>query len=399
MPARDYPVALGGGVTGEIAAKPRASPRVLILSASIGEGHDLPARELARGLSELAPAGEIRVMDGLAAMGPVAESVAMRAATFETTWGNRLFDLNYWLLADFAPTRALTGSLAYALGAARLARLVEQQRPDVVVSTYPGVTEVLGRLRQCNRLGVPAVSAITDLAALRYWSHPGVDLHLVTHPESVAEVRSIAPESEIVPVRGLNSPDFATPPSQAEARRALGLPPEPKVVVVSGGGWAVGDLEGAVEATLGVDGAVAVVLCGRNEAVRTRMERRYAGRRRVRVMGFTDRMADLLAAADALVHSTAGLTVLEAYVSGCPTISYGWGRAHIRANNRAFKRFGLAEVAPDRAGLDAALRRVLVRRPARDATFAELPTAASLVMALVARSETASREEQVHYGG
>src|SRR5204863_6161692 len=104
------------------------------------------------------------------------------------------------------------------------------------------------------------------------------------------------------------------------------------------------------------------VLCGRNEEVRERLALAYGGNDRVRLIGFTDRMSDLLAAADALVHSTAGLTVLEAHVRGCPTISYGWGRAHIRANNKAFARFDLAEVAADRRELAAALRRALERR-------------------------------------
>jgi UDP-N-acetylglucosamine:LPS N-acetylglucosamine transferase len=234
---------------------PGPAARVLILSASIGEGHDLPARELARGLSELAPAAEVSVLDGLAAMGSIMEWVTLRGSSFGTPWGNRLFDVNYWLIARFPPTRSAAGALSCALAAAGLLRLVEEWRPDVVVSTYPGVTDVLGRLRRRGRLSVPAVSAITDLAALRYWAHPGIDLHLVTHPESVAEVRFIAPGSEVVPVRGLNSPEFATPRSPARARRALGLPAEGKVVVVSGGGWAVGDLEGAIEAALAVEDA------------------------------------------------------------------------------------------------------------------------------------------------
>jgi processive 1,2-diacylglycerol beta-glucosyltransferase len=114
--------------------------------------------------------------------------------------------------------------------------------------------------------------------------------------------------------------------------------------------------------------------------VRRDLERLFAGFSRVRVLGFTDRMGDLLAAADALVHSTAGLTVLEAHVRGCPTISYGWGRAHIRANNEAFARFGLAEVAADRRELEAALRRALAARRPPDTSFAELPSAASLVL-------------------
>ena len=82
-----------------------------------------------------------------------------------------------------------------------------------------------------------------------------------------------------------------------------------------------------------------------------------------------------------LVHSTAGLTVLEAHMRGCPTISYGWGRGHIRLNNQAFRRFGLAEVAETPEELAAALRRALAARKTRDLSFASIPSAASLVLA------------------
>ena len=61
------------------------------------------------------------------------------------------------------------------------------------------------------------------------------------------------------------------------------------------------------------DGAdTVVVLVGHNERVRARMQAAYADDGRVQVWGFTDRMVTLLAAADVLIHSTAGLTVLEA---------------------------------------------------------------------------------------
>jgi processive 1,2-diacylglycerol beta-glucosyltransferase len=322
-------------------------------------------------------------------MGRLLNAVAVRGSPFHSAIGNRLFDLEYWLLAGFAPTRRLAGALLEALAGRRWLRLIRAEAPDTVVSTYPGVTELLGRLRRRGRLDVPVVSAITDLAALRYWSHPGVDLHLVTHPESVEEVRRIAGDVDVVPVRGLNSPDFLAPRDRLEARRELELPLEPKLVVVSGGGWAVGDLAGAVRAAL-EEGATAAVLCGRNEGVRRELEERFAADPRVSVLGFTDRMGDWLAAADALVHSTAGLTVLEAHVRGCPTISYGWGRAHIRANNEAFVRFGLAEVAATPVELRAALGRALERRRPPDLSFAELPSAASVVLERLGRRKQAT---------
>lgn len=364
--------------------------RVLILSATIGEGHDLPARVLADELEAEAPRAETSIVDGLVVMGWPVDRVILRGSPFHSAWGNRLFDVEYWLIVHFPPTRWLAGGLAYLFGARRLRRRIAAARPDVVVSTYPAVTEVLGRLRQRGRLGVPVVSAITDLAALRYWSHPGVDLHLVTHPESVEEVRGIAGESRVVPVRGLNSAEFLVPRDRLEARRELGLAESSKLVVVSGGGWAVGDLAGAADTALGIEDTAVLVLAGRNEDVRLRLEEAYRAELRVTVMGFTDRMSDVLAAGDALVHSTAGLTVLEAHMRGCPTISYGWGRAHIRANNQAFARFDLAEVAGDRSELAAALRRALQRRPASNLSFADLPSAASVVLECVNRGQQAA---------
>jgi UDP-N-acetylglucosamine:LPS N-acetylglucosamine transferase len=364
---------------------PARAPRVLLLSASIGEGHDLPARFLVADLVERRPDVHAPIEDGLRAAGPLVERLIMGGSAFESTWGNRVYDVEYALITHVAPVRRFASWLGQALGGRGLQRLIARERPDVIVSTYPGVTEVLGRLRVQGRLGIPVVSAITDLAALRYWSHPGVDVHLITHPESEPEVRAIAgPRTRIVAVRGLNDPRFASPPAREDARRALDLPPEPKVVVVSGGGWGVGDLEGAIAAALATapDTRV-VVMCGRNEGLRDRLAAQLGREPRVALLGFTTQVPELFAAADALVHSTAGLTVLEAWALGCPTISYGWGRGHIRANNRAYVEHGIADVARDRGELAVALRRALAERRSPVAAFARLPVAADVVLGLL----------------
>jgi UDP-N-acetylglucosamine:LPS N-acetylglucosamine transferase len=103
------------------------------------------------------------------------------------------------------------------------------------------------------------------------------------------------------------------------------------------------------------------------------------------IEGFTERMPEWFAAADLLVHSTAGLTVLEAIMSGCGVVSYGWGLGHVRVNNEAFLRFGLAEVADSRAELEPAMRRTLAAKPVPDRSFAELPSAAAAVLRLADR--------------
>ena len=258
-----------------------------------------------------------------------------------------------------------------------------EPRPDVIVCTHPAPTDLLGRLRQRGELDLPVASAITDLAGLRYWAHPGVDLHLITEEESRAEVEMIAPASRIVCVRGMTSPQFEQPLSQAEARAALEMPADGRLILVSGGGWAVGDLGGAAEVALAADPAARVViLCGRSETIHRHLSEAFALAPRAKVVGFTERMPELLAAADVLIHSTAGLTAFEARIRGCQLISYGWGVAHIRLNNEAYERFGLAEVAPDRSSLADALVRALQRPRTADLAYGERPSAAAEVLAL-----------------
>ncbi len=358
--------------------------RVVVLTASVGEGHDLPAQLLASSLAQ-EPGVDVTLRDGLEPMGWLANALNAEVPGvifFHWRW---VYDPAFWIVARFPPTRLLAQALLGLVGGPRLGRLLAECRADVVVSTYPPTTEALGWMVRRGRLKMPVCAVITDLAALRYWAARGVDLHLVTHPQSIPDVRRIAGgRTRIQCVRGLVAPAFYEPRDRAEARASLGLPADGKVVVVSGGGWGVGDVDAAIDEALAIDDVSQVVcLCGRNEALRRRLTGRYLRAGRVQVEPFTTVMADWLAAADALVHSTGGLTVLEAIIRGCPVVSFGWGRGHVHLNNRAYRRFGLARVADTRAELGAALADALAGPRAPDTSFGDLPSAADAVLALV----------------
>jgi UDP-N-acetylglucosamine:LPS N-acetylglucosamine transferase len=300
-----------------------------------------------------------------------------------------LFDVQYWLITKFAPTRWLAHHLSYWLGARGLLRMIDEADPDVVISTYPGVTAVLGMLRENRRLEIPVQSAITDLAGLRYWVHPGVDLHFVTHPESIEEVEQLAGPGSVEWMRPPISRDFLMPRTRSDARRALGLPAHARVVLVSGGGWGIGDLEGAIRSALATEDTLVACITGHNEGARERLEERFGGDERVRILGFTEQMSDWMAASDAMIHATAGLTVLEAHIRGCPVISYGFSAGHVRANNAAFERFGLAEVARSEHELESMLRHITGERRSPDSTFASLPSIASRVLTVRPRVKPA----------
>ena len=372
------------------AGEPDAESRprhVLIISADIGEGHDLPARAVAREFRDEDPDAVVSIVNGLPAMGWFLTYLLRENSAFMFRWVPWWFDFQYRLFMSFAPTRWLALRLLTGLGRRGLMRLIRAHNPDVIVSTYPGVTAVLGELRRTGRLRVPCYSSVTDLAGMQFWAHPGIDMHFVTHPETIEEVESIAGPGSARWAKPPTSPAFLAARSRADARRALGLPTdETKVIAVSGGGWGVGDLLGATRAALEVPGAIVLCLCGRNDKLRRRVTRELGSEPRLRIMGFTDRMGDVLAASDALVHSSAGLTVLEAIIRGCPVISYGFGYGHVRVSNQALLKFGLAQVAQTVDEIGPDLERALPVRPEPDGRFARRPSTASLILSDERRS-------------
>jgi processive 1,2-diacylglycerol beta-glucosyltransferase len=328
--------------------------RVLILSADVGEGHAAAARALAQQIEAAPEETEVLVIDGLAAMGRVLRQVVQDGYRVQLRFFPWSYSLVYWLLERVPPVRWLTRWQLRLFGARPLARRIAEYAPDVVVSTYPAVTVVLARLRRTGAVACPTVATITDLTGLFFWAQPGIDMHLVMYGESMSSVERIAGEGSARLVAPLISAEFLQPRCPLESRRALGLPEEGRMVVVSGGGWGVGDVEGAVRELCRV-GEVSSIVClaGRNEQLHTRLSATFAREPRVHVYGFTDAMPQLLAAADALVHSTGGVTCLEAKATGTPVVSYGLPVGHARLNTRAMAELELLRLANDTGELRA----------------------------------------------
>ena len=310
-------------------------PRVLVLSASIGQGHDGAARELVRRLdrrgvaahvvdwTDLLPAWGRRALRDL-----YAPSVHYAPAVFD-----RIFtDLEH-------PRRPASLVTRRLIRAAERPALALAGDVDAVVTTYPLAGQTLGRLRADGRLGVPALAFLTDPAAHRLWCHPGLDEHLtVTEATATDGARyGVALRS----VGALCAPRFSRPvpaTTRPRVRRELGVPDDVPVALLVSGSLGMGDVEDAVDALGRHPRAWAVVACGRNAALRARL----AGRDRVVTLGWRDDVPELMAASDVLVHNAGGLSCTEALVAGLPTVTYRPIPGHGRANAAVLDAAGLA---------------------------------------------------------
>ena len=200
----------------------------------------------------------------------------------------------------------------------------ERYRPDAILCTQFLPSEVFGTLRAQGRLRVPVMTAITDFSVHPIWVYGGMDRYFVATEdvrEELAETGEVPRER--IEVTGVPiDPRFAVSIPAAEARRALELDPDPSrpTILLMGGGFGWGPIEGMLEVVLSLPEHVqALVVAGRNEELRAALaERARAVSARIKVHGFTDRVDLFLAASDLIVGKSGGLTCSEAMARGVP---------------------------------------------------------------------------------
>lgn len=327
-----------------------ALPRVLVVSGSVGAGHDGAAYELADRLR--ARGVDVDVRDYLLALPSLCRYFLRDGYTISVKQAPQLFQWLFdaiersWLV--HAAMRALC-----RLGDRTVRRWTRTHPYDVVVSTYPLASQSLGNLRQRGDLNVPVVTYLTDPAVHRSWVHPAVDHHLTVTSWAARQGTqtyrvAMRPAGPLVPAR------FGTvdPTRRAALRGELGLTSYQQVALLVTGSLGLGDVEHSARQVLAA-GLVPLVLCGRNQA----LQRRLAAVPGVVALGWRDDVHDLMHAADVLVHNAGGLTFTEAMVAGLPAISYRCIPGHGIANAAALRDGGLAPWAHTDEQFAAALQR------------------------------------------
>ncbi|MFD4190385.1 glycosyltransferase [Amycolatopsis thermoflava] len=356
--------------------------QVLVVSATMGEGHNATGRALAEAVHRLWPGAEIRWLDALDVMGPGVGPLFRQiyvTNVCRTPWLYEFFYAALWRSRWFvAACKRFTGAWC----GRRLARVVGE--PDLVLSTYPLGTAGLEWLRRRGLLRAPVGAWISDFAPHPFWVYGRIDRNLVMHPVAIPPAVRCVPDAPVAvsapPVRG----EFR-PGDRNAARRRLGLPPDTFVALVSCGSLGFGQVSSAARELLAADPSVVpVVVCGRNERL-ARSLRRLADPR-LRVLGWTDEMAAWTIAADVVVTNAGGATGLEALACGRPVLMHRPIAAHGRANARLMAEAGLAVVCEADGELAAAVRRMLdtpeLRKSMAESAARHLESAGDLGSAL-----------------
>jgi processive 1,2-diacylglycerol beta-glucosyltransferase len=299
------------------------SPRVLVLSASVGTGHMRAAEAIALALRQVAPGARVRTADVLSLATPpfrfcyaqmylelIRHAPALLGYIYDRIdqpvrmGSRRLYWLRVWLeKTQLRPFLDLLASEPW----------------DLVINTFFLPAEIIASLRRRGHFTAPQTMVVTDFETHRNWVTQPCDHYFTATEEAALYLQYFGVPRAATTVTGIPiHPTFAEPLDRQACLEGLGLRGDRPVVLLLAGGHGAGPIEAPYRALLDVEVPLQiVVVTGHNEKARSALQAIAPPRRhRSTVLGYTDRMHEWLAVSDLVVTKPGGLTVSEALARG-----------------------------------------------------------------------------------
>jgi processive 1,2-diacylglycerol beta-glucosyltransferase len=336
--------------------------KVLVFSASFGNGHLRAAEAVIEGIRIKEPSAKIIHLD-------FGDFLSKRFnAMIKNVYGEiikhvpKLWGKIYYKTAMVQP-KSMSQRFMSHLGRSDFLKYIHTFEPDFIVCTYPTVSSTLAQLRFEQILQVPVITVITDYTVHSHWVHPGVDRYIVACAEVKESLESWGIKARCIHVTGIPvSLKFEEEIDRGQIITKLGLKTDLPTFLVMGGSYGVLKSAKRICKKL-VDSPVPVqiiIVCGKNKKLYLSLEEVIAqGRNHMIRFEFVDNVEELMSVSDLIITKAGGLTVSEALTKHLPLLIYKPIPGQEEENAHFVQRIGAGCVAGNEAELEQLLNRCL----------------------------------------
>ena len=319
--------------------------KVLIMSASTGGGHNRAARAIKEELESRTIDNmsiECEIVDSLKLVNNTMDKVISGGYEKSALYTPKAYGSVYrFSETSLASKNEFKGNPLTSLMARKFKHLLNDSSPDLIIGTHPFPMIALSTLKKNNNIHSlsrsesfykstkvdipPMISVLTDYTTHSTWIQNEIDYYIVGH-EYVKELLVYeGVDSEKVKAFGIPvEKSFLSHRDRETVLTELGLSPEKLTVLLMGGSFGAGNIKETLEELLTVDRDFQIlVVTGRNEHLKDRLSKMLDStihNKNICLLGYTNKMNDILASIDVLISKPGGLTTTEALLNDVPMI-------------------------------------------------------------------------------
>lgn len=307
--------------------------KILILTGKFNMGHWSVAQSLKQELRSAYPDGIVDVEDVVTYAVPGMDRAVYGLFKTFTTYTPGLYNVLYRLTerstGDLLPVHALP----FLQGTEEL---LAERRPDVVISTHPLCTQLVGRCKKRGDYNGLLLTCVTDITGHGEWLCRESDGYLVG-AEAVRNAftaRGVDPDRIVVtgiPVRR----EFKEPVSgEGNGERRL--------LIMGGGQGLLPRDDSFYTAVNDLPRVKTTLITGGNRRLFDRLAGKYPN---IRVLGYTPEVYDYMRRSDLVLSKPGGATTFEAIFSATPMLAWEPFWEQERRNAAFLVREGMGRVA------------------------------------------------------
>ncbi|MFZ4693856.1 MAG: MGDG synthase family glycosyltransferase [Verrucomicrobiia bacterium] len=331
--------------------------RILILTAGFGAGHNAAAFGLRDAIEEVSEDAKVEVLDlfchcygkiykwvSKLFLGMVQHTPSLWGGMYQMLDKTSLIERQMALLSK--PSEALRD-------------ILKATEFDALVSTYPAYSYVANRIfRDHHERPIPFITVVTDSNTVHSsWYGAPSDAWVVSNASTAqAMVDAGVPEEKVHPLGFPVSPRFLALASQPPPPLPSRDEPLRVLYLIHHGKKRVGKV---LDDLLAIPHLRLTITCSADANLRAKMiERTRRHGNRVRVLGWTNRMPDLLATHHLVITKAGGAITQEAIAARCPLVINQVLPGQEEGNARLVENLGLGTVAMDDASVVMVVRGV-----------------------------------------
>ena len=326
--------------------------KVLIMSSSTGGGHNRAARAIKEELTNKSINGitiDCEIIDSLKIVNGTMDKLISQGYEKSAKYTPKAWGGVYKLTESTLISRnEFKDNPLTSLVSRKLKKLVELKKPDLIIGTHAFPMIALSTLKKHsmlysnNELNTfseslhnyykdlnipPLITVLTDYTTHSAYIQNEIDYYIAGH-EYVKEllIEDGIDEEKIKPYGIPVEKSFLSHRDRNTVLSELNLDPDKFTVLLMGGSFGAGSIKDTLEELISIDRDFQViVVTGRNKSLKEKLEKSLISSedtidKNISVLGFTDKMNDLLASVDILVSKPGGLTTTESLLKEVPMI-------------------------------------------------------------------------------
>jgi processive 1,2-diacylglycerol beta-glucosyltransferase len=290
------------------------------MSASAGTGHVRAGQALEKAFQADPRTAEVVHEDALKYTNKLFRD--FYSTLYTTLVRNAPTLLGYFYRTSDEPWKNDTVRLQFdRLNTRPLVKFIQDFDPHITVCTHFMPAGIISHLIEKEELQAHLSIVVTDMDCHAMWLSRLFHRYFVAIDEAKVHLEALGLPPERITVSGIPiDPVFGEPGDRDELRKKYGLRPGIPTFLLSGGAMGVTPAEVVVERlrdNLKCE-FQGVVICGKNEGLQKSVAAAVQGDRRFVVVGFTDKMHELMQLSDLFIGKPGGLTTSEALACGLP---------------------------------------------------------------------------------